>query len=335
MPLPRRRVPGETRRPVSDPAPRLAVVVLSWEGREDTLRCLEALRPELGPGDAAIVCDNGSTDGTAGAVAAAHPWAEVIRNGANLGFAGGNEPGMRRALDRGFEWVMLLNNDARPEKGALAALLAFAESRADAGAFQPLLLSEADPSRVDSLGIRISTGPGARDDGMGSPASEAPTAPREVFGACAAAALYRAEALRAVGLLDNDLFVLFEDVDLAFRLQAAGFGAWLVPAARVLHRRGVSGGAPGTPGGAPRRVSRIRAHFLRRNFVAIVIRWWPASTLLHATPRLLVHAIRALASGPGVPVAAPSCLSLWRRALAARMANRRALAARGVDRWLE
>ncbi|HEU4395509.1 MAG TPA: glycosyltransferase family 2 protein [Planctomycetota bacterium] len=314
---------------MADPAPRLAVVVLSWEGREDTLRCLEALRPELGPGDAAIVCDNGSTDGTADAVAAAHPWAEVIRNGANLGFAGGNEPGMRRALDRGFRWVMLLNNDARPEKGALAALLAFAESRAGAGAFQPLLLSEADPSRVDSLGIRISSGPGARDDGMGSPASEAPSEPREVFGACAAAALYRAEALRAAGLLDRDLFVLFEDVDLAFRLQAAGFGAWLVPAARVLHRRGVSGGS------GARRVSRIRAHFLRRNFVTIVIRWWPASTLLHATPRLLVHAIRALASGPGVPVATPSCLALWRRALAARRANRRALAARGVDRWLE
>jgi GT2 family glycosyltransferase len=311
------------------PAPRLAVVVLSWEGREDTLRCLAALRPAIGPGDTAIVCDNGSTDGTADAVAAAHPWAEVIRNGANLGFAGGNEPGMRRALERGFRWVMLLNNDAIPEPGALDALLAFAETRPDAGAFQPLLLSAADPSRIDSLGIRVTLGPAARDDGMGEPAATAPSEPREIFGACAAAALYRADALRAAGLLDRDLFVLFEDVDLAFRLRAAGFGAWLVPAARVLHRRGVSGEGP------PRGVSRIRAHFVRRNFVAIVLRWWPRPALLHASPRLLVQAFRAIGTGPGRPVPAPSCVALWRSSLAARAANRRAAEARGVDRWFE
>jgi len=313
---------------MSGPAPRLTVVVLSWEGRADTLRCLEALLPALGPGDAAILCDNGSTDGTADAVAAAHPGVEVIRNGANLGFAGGNGPGMRRALDRGFRWVMLLNNDARVGPGAIDALLAFAESRPEGGAFQPLLLSEADPARIDSLGIRVTRSPGARDDGMGAPSSAAPAAPREIFGACAAAALYRGEALRAAGLLDRDLFVLFEDVDLAFRLRAAGRSAWLVPAARVLHRRGVSGE------GAARGASRIRAHFLRRNLVAIAIRWWPASAVLLAAPRLLLHAVRALASGPGVPVAAPSCLALWRRSLAARAANRRAARAGGIDRWL-
>jgi len=301
-------------------------VVLTWEGREDTLRCLEALLPELGPGDAAIVCDNGSKDGTVDALRSAHPWAEVIENGSNLGFAGGNNTGMRRALERGFRWVMLLNNDAVVQAGALRTLLAFAESRPAGGAFQPLLLSAADPSRVDTLGIRVLRSPGARDEAMGAPASAAPAEAREVFGACAAAALYRADALRAAGLLDGEFFLLLEDVDLAFRLRAAGYEAWLVPGARVLHRRGVSGGVRDPV------ASRRRLRFLHRNLVALALRWWPAGPLLLAAPRLAALALRAVASAPPPP--APPCLPLWRKSLAARSASRRAARTRGVDRWL-
>ena len=96
---------------------RLVAVVLSYNGREDTLAALESLR-----GIETVVVDNGSTDGSADAVAERFPDVELVRAGINLGFAGGNNVGIRRALDRGADWVLLLNNDAEVEPGIVDAL---------------------------------------------------------------------------------------------------------------------------------------------------------------------------------------------------------------------
>ena len=101
-----------------------------------------------------IVCDNGSHDGTEAAITSRHPWVDFIQNGANLGFAGGNNSGLRSALDRGFEWVLLLNNDTTVPHGALAALMAHAAARQEVGAFQPLTVQADDPERIDSAGQR-------------------------------------------------------------------------------------------------------------------------------------------------------------------------------------
>jgi GT2 family glycosyltransferase len=307
------------------PRARLAVVVLTWNGRDDTLACLESLRASLGPGDAAIVADNGSSDGTEAAVRAAHPWAEFLQNGANLGYAGGNNAGLRRALDRGFAWVLLLNNDTIVPPGAVAALLDYAATRPGTAAFQPLLVRAAHPATVDSAGHVVFRVPGASDALMGRPVAEAPREPVEVFGACAAAALLRADALRRAGLLDPAFFVLLEDVDLMFRLQCGGGAVELVPSVRVHHKRGVSGGAHG--GAAALR----RRFWLRRNSVALALRWWPLRWLALAAPVLLLRAAQALLLARRLP--GESCLPLWRTSRAARRRNRRAMRARGLDRW--
>ena len=106
----------------------LVAVVLSWNGREDTLTCLESLR-----GIETVCVDNGSSDGSADAVADRFPEVELIRSGVNLGFTGGNNVGIRRALDRDADWVLLLNNDAFVEPGFAAALAAAAGRHPDAG----------------------------------------------------------------------------------------------------------------------------------------------------------------------------------------------------------
>lgn len=307
---------------------RLAAVVVAWNGREDVLACLAALRPQLGPGDAAFVVDNGSADGTAEAVLREHPGTEVLEQGRNLGFAGGAAAGIRCALEGGWRWVLLLNQDAAPAPGAVAALLAHGEAHPGAGAIQPLLLSAADPARVDTLGIRVFRGLRARDAGAGTPAAAAPREPRPVFGACAAAVLLRAEALRAAGLPDPELFLLFEDVELAFRLRAAGFEAHLAPASRFLHRRGISG-SPARTGTDGLR----RRFFLHRNTAALALRYWPLRWLLPGAPLLAWQMLEALRLAPAAP--GHRCLPLWRRYLAGRGPARRALAAGGVDRWFE
>src|SRR5205823_13156873 len=101
---------------------RWAVVILNWNGREDTLRCLAGLRGA----DLVVMPDNGSTDGSVEAVRAEYPSVIVIENGANLGFSGGNNAGIRRALEQNADWVVLLNNDAVPEAALLDALRAAA-----------------------------------------------------------------------------------------------------------------------------------------------------------------------------------------------------------------
>jgi GT2 family glycosyltransferase len=107
---------------------RLVAVVLSWNGREDTLVALESLR-----GIETVVVDNGSSDGSADAVAERFPELQLVRTGVNLGFAGGNNVGIRRALDLGADWVLLVNNDATVEPGLVEALADATAARPDAG----------------------------------------------------------------------------------------------------------------------------------------------------------------------------------------------------------
>src|SRR5215211_5418977 len=107
---------------------KLVAVVLNWNGGEDTPLALESLR-----GIDTICVDNGSTDGSAQEVERRFPEVELIHTGANLGFAGGNNVGIRRALERGASWVLLLNNDAVAEPGLLEALERAARARPDGG----------------------------------------------------------------------------------------------------------------------------------------------------------------------------------------------------------
>jgi GT2 family glycosyltransferase len=310
---------------VSGDPPRLAAVVLSWNSKAVILAGLESLRLQLRPGDEVLVVDNGSSDGTVEAVRRAHPWAELVENGANLGYAAGNNAGIRRALDRGHGAVLVLNPDTVLEAGAVEALRRALAEAPSAGSLQPLLLRHGDPSKVDSAGLVPFRSLGAGDLGRDGPAPPATAPPVPIFGPCGAAALYRAEALRAAGLLDEGLFLLDEDVDLAFRLRMAGFDALLVPAARVLHRRGISGSPP-DPAAA-----RRRKQWLQRNTVALALRYWPAGRLLLAAPLLLWRMAQALWLSPANP--GHPCLPLWSRFLGLRGASRKAMEERGLDRW--
>ena len=147
----------------------LVAVVLNWNGGEDTLRALESLA-----GLETICVDNGSADGSDREVKRRFPSVELIRTGANLGFAGGNNVGIRRALERGADWVLLLNNDAVADKGIAGALLRAAEARPDAGLLACKVYFSDPPDVIQSAGASFNallgysgrpTGHGRRDDG--------------------------------------------------------------------------------------------------------------------------------------------------------------------------
>jgi len=310
-------------------APRLAVVVLTWNAREDTLACLTRLMPQLASGDLLVVADNGSDDGTAAAVRSRFPAVVLVENGGNLGFAGGVNAGLRRALANDADWCLVLNNDTEPAADLLAQLRsAAAEQPAAVGALQPLLVDAADHARIDSAGLAPRAFPGAHDLAQGAASDSLGTAPREIFGACGAAALLRREALQQVGVFDEGLFVLFEDVDLAFRLRAHGYETLLLPSVRLPHRRGISAAR-----GKKATVAHARRTFwVQRNTVALALRYWPWPRLVVAAPVLVIRILHALwlarAHGPR------TCAPLWRRALAERRVRRTQLRRAGADRWL-
>ena len=289
-----------------------AVCVLNWNGREDTLRCLASLR-----GERVIVADNGSADGSVEAIRSAFPDVEVVENGANLGFSGGNNAAIRRALERGAEWVVLLNNDAEAEPGLLDALRAAAERHPRAGVLAGKLLFP--DGRVQWAGQRV----GLRTGYSGRPRGHGPPGRLRVLGRGAHASA-RSGALMAVsraaieraGLLDEDLFAYVEDVDWSLRIREAGFECVFVPAARAVHRVSAS------TGGA--------ALDARRCTTALATRWWCVSGTRRSgrrarrcgarasSARILAHAVLVLRSRAAVR----AVLEGYRDALAGRLGPR-------------
>ncbi|WP_196250840.1 glycosyltransferase family 2 protein [Cellulomonas sp. JZ18] len=225
----------------------VTVVVVTWRARALVLRCLEGLaRQELdGLRMHVVVVDNDSRDGTAEAVHAAHPEVQVVVSDVNRGFAGGNNLALR-AVDSPV--VVLLNNDAVPEPTFVARLVGHLRAAAPevaavtgrvllADRFRPAADGEsavvgpdgrwvADPAG-DVLLVN-STGNVLRTDGYGVDRGWLARAdghhpPREVFGFCGAGVALRTDALRDVGLFDEDFFLYYEDSDLSWRLRLAGY----------------------------------------------------------------------------------------------------------------
>jgi len=226
----------------------VAAVVLSWNRREDTLACLRSLAA-ADPAPYVIVVDNASTDGTSEAVRREFPATELIENPANLGFAEGNDIGIRHALAHGAEHVLVLNNDTVVDPGFLAPLLAEAGRRPDAGALSPkILFAEpgdliwfADAEYEPRSGYNgRHRGYRERDDGRFDDVVETGRV-------CGAAMLVPREVLEKVGAFDPELFAYSEDTDWSLRAREAGYRHYVVPASRVRHKVSAASGGESSP----------------------------------------------------------------------------------------
>ncbi|MEO5577050.1 MAG: glycosyltransferase family 2 protein [Gaiellaceae bacterium] len=284
---------------------QLVAVVLSFNGREDTLAALESLR-----GLDTVVVDNGSTDGSADAVAEQFPEVELVRTGVNLGFAGGNNVGIRRALDRGAGWVLLVNNDAEVEPGLVDALAAAAAARPDAGVLAcKVLFADADRLWYAGAGFDPYLGR-SRHRGFGSP--DTPGEPIDTVRATGAAMAVSRTAIEAAGLLDEELFLYAEDLEWSLRIREAGFAIVYVPAARVRHHVSAASGGAGSP---------TTSYYETRNMLAVVERHRPLPRGLTGIRRALVVVPRVLRAA-GRPASARAALRGWRDYRCGRMGRR-------------
>jgi GT2 family glycosyltransferase len=211
-----------------------AAVIVNWNAGAHLDRCLEALLEQTVPLARIIVIDNASSDGSLQGIAARSDRIEVVRLDRNRGFAAATNLGIRRAAEA--EWIALVNPDVFPRPDWLERLLIPAERRPEYSFFASLQLDAGEPTRLDGAGDVYSVSGLAWRRFHGEPVQGTPLGrAEEVFGPCAAAALYRRAALTDVGGLDESFFCYFEDVDLAFRLRLAGHRCLFVPDAVALH----------------------------------------------------------------------------------------------------
>ncbi len=183
--------------------------------------------------------DDGSPGGAVTEVARTFG-AQSVRLPRRRGFCVAANTGIAAA---GGAVIELLNDDTQVTQGWAESALACFDDPA-VGAVAPLVLYWPGGERVDSAGDRYYLGGVAAKRGHGERLSEAHLSRQAVFGASASSAFYRREALQRVGAFPESFGAYFEDVDLAFRLQRAGYRAVCEPGSRVLHRVSASYGRP-------------------------------------------------------------------------------------------
>lgn len=219
-------------------APKVHIIILNWNGRADTLECLASVQRIDFPDFETVVVDNGSTDGSEEAIRAAFPDITFIQTGENLGFAEGNNVGIRHAIECGADYVFVLNNDTTVDPNILAALVAEAEKNPNAAILGPKIYFYDRSDVINSAGGSINyetlerghIGFGVRDDGS------AHSSVTSVEWTTGCAMLLRVSALREVGLFDPDFFLICEELDLCTRVKRCGQDILFVPKAKLWHK---------------------------------------------------------------------------------------------------
>ena len=287
---------------------RLIAVVLNWNGGEDTLAALASLS-----GVETICVDNGSTDGSDELVEQRFPGVELLRTHANLGYAGGNNAGLRRALERGADWVLILNNDAVADAGVPGALERAALERPDAGLLACKIVGEDGAVQFGGAPYRRWIGYSGRA-GARSP-DVPPGGLRDVDRADGAASAVSRAAAEAAGLLDESLFLYVEDVEWSLRIRRAGFAVVYVSGAVVRHKGSAASGG---------RSSTTNLYYDTRNTIVVLEKHARLPRGLTALRRGVVvgaHAAQTV-THPARRDALRAVFDGWRDARAGRLGQR-------------
>lgn len=219
-------------------APRVTIVVLTWNGRSLTLECLESLSSLEYDNADIIVVDNASTDGTVAAIRERYGQrVTIIENTRNLGFSIGNNVGIRRALDNGSDYVLLLNNDTVVDPELLDHLVAVAGASQDVGIVGPKIYYASPPDRIWFAGGEVSLSRGtSRHIGIRETDRGQYDAIRDVDYVTGCALMASRSVFEVIGDLDPVFVAYFEDVDFCMRARQKGYRVVYVPAGRVWHR---------------------------------------------------------------------------------------------------
>ena len=228
--------------------PKVAIVILNWNGWQDTIECLESLQRITYPNYQVIVVDNGSTDDSVQRIRA---WARteianhrsviLISKGENLGFSAGNNIGIKKALQDGCEYVLLLNNDTVVEGSFLTNMVKCAEKHKRVGIIGCKIYYTDEPRKIWYAGGRLNVvRPGGKPYGQGQLDHGQYNREREVSFVIGAVMLVKSQLFEDIGLLDERFFFGIEDYDFCRRALKAGYRLLYTPEAVVWHKVGAS-----------------------------------------------------------------------------------------------
>lgn len=268
-------------------------IVLNWNNVTDTLACLGSLEQSDYPNHRVLVVDNGSTDGSVQAIRERYPDVLMRETGRNLGYAGGNNVGIRYALKDGANYVCILNNDTTVAPGFMSLLLKALESRDEAGVVIPLIADMVDPDRVWALGAAVDR---TRGEITRLHAGESVSAlhtkePFEVDIAPGTAMLVKREVFERVGLLDEKFFLFYEEADWCLPVRQSGYQIVAVPSSVIWHKVTAALG----------QTSPAVDYYMLRNRLFFIGRHWAGPARWYLLGRAVVRNLLAIAAYTAKP----------------------------------
>lgn len=236
--------------------PVVFIILVNWNGLDDTLECIESIKKSRYTNYKIVVVDNGSNQ-----LPVFDSDIELIKTYQNLGFAEGNNVGIRYALAKGADAIWLLNNDTIVTPTTLTEYINQLPHSSILGA---KLMRYDEPTVYDHLGGKWNPQRGRFDlIALGQSDHGQYDTPQQVDYVCGASLLATREAFIAVGLLDSRFFLYWEESDWCARARKAGFDITTCPKAYVYHK-----GSASMPGGKPYTTYydwRGRLLWIRRN----------------------------------------------------------------------
>ncbi len=244
--------------------PKVFAITLNWNGKEDTIECIESLKELNYPNYEMVVVDNDSADGSVSLFNRKFPGITVIENKKNLGYAKGFNTGIKYAFENNADYFLILNNDTIIDKSALKELVKISESDNEIGFVSGKVYSYDEPDRIHTAGkkdhpislVGLDVGRGERDRGQYDEIKEYNYID-DVF------LLVRREVYQKVGGYDHNFFLYCEETDWCARVRRAGFKIIYTPKAKIWHKEHLSTGGNYNP---------IIAYYNTRNKILFVRR---------------------------------------------------------------
>lgn len=260
------------------------VVIPNWNGQDFIAKCLGSLVRQTQK-HTVVVVDNGSVDDSISIVESQFPEVELVKLPQNTGFTGGVNTGIKYALKKGAEAVVLFNNDAVASKDWLKELAIAGDEHPDAGMVTGKFM-RMDRKHLDSTGDYYSIWAMPLPRGRNQVDSGQYDAGEYVFSATGGASLYKTTMLKDIGLFDDSFFAYYEDVDMGFRAQLAGWKVWYQPTAVSYHY------VSGTSG----KLGSFSRYHATKNFFALYYKNMPTWLMIKYGPLFLLQAARLMAS---------------------------------------
>jgi GT2 family glycosyltransferase len=217
--------------------PKVDIILVNWNRADLTIECLRSLKAIDYPDHELIIVDNASTDGSAGVLKSSFPDARLFVNDRNLGFAGGNNVGVRYAVDNNADYVLLLNNDTEVDPRFLSELVAATEADPKIGIAGSKIYYFSEPRRLWYAGGSVDLwtgdthhiGENELDAGQYDVAKDT-----DYVSGCAM--LIKRRVLEEIGLFDERMFLYYEDSDYCMRARRHGYRVVYVPSSVVWHK---------------------------------------------------------------------------------------------------